>query len=184
MPSKWFTLYFSSWGSFSAGLRSSWSAGKRAGQAATGGAGAGMAPVDPSRAALGAEPRSRMGTRGPGGCQGSAHTDRASESAFADPSFNLSKILRGLGVILVLCLLAWWGCAVPGVPGAVGTGGDVCCVLQHISFNPVPAQRNPRPAPRAASSPGHKPLQNPLSLHRATCRNRFSPSIRRFRSQL
>lgn len=64
-----------------------------------------MAPVDPSRAALGAEPRSRMGTRGPWGCQGSAHTDRASESAFADPSFNLSKILRGLGVILVLCLL-------------------------------------------------------------------------------
>lgn len=125
-----------------------------------------------------------MGTRGPWGCQGSAHTDRASESAFADPSFNLSKILQGLGVILVLCLLGWWGCAVPGVPGAVGTGGDVCCVLQHISFNPAPAQRNPRPAPRAASSPGHKPLQNPLSLHRRTCRNRFSPSIRRFRSQL
>lgn len=176
MPSKWFTLYFSSWGSLSAGLRSSWSAGKRAGQAATGGAGAG--------AALGAEPRSRMGTRGPWGCQGSAHTDRASESAFADPSFNLSKILWGLGVILVLCLLGWWGCAVPGVSGAVGTGGDICCVLQHISFNPAPAQRNPRPALRAASSPGHKPLQNPLSLHRGTCRNRFSPPIRWFRSQL
>lgn len=53
-----------------------------------GGAGTGIALGNPSRAALDAEPRSRMDTRGLWGCQGSAHSDRLSGLAFADPSFN------------------------------------------------------------------------------------------------
>lgn len=81
-------------------------------------------------------------------------------------------------MILVLCLLGWWGSAVPGVPGGCGDRdfSQEGCSLQHISCNQGPAQQN-----RCLGSSEQPPLQGtntyktPLNLYRGTLRNRFAP---------